>query len=66
MKRLDVGQLHMCRECLNRTYGIRLRHRDCKYWYYLAVCDRCGQARNIVTGLNLPGRWKLFRSRWIR
>lgn len=59
----DVIARQLCRQCINVRTGARLRRRDCKYWHYPTPCAGCGQVRNIVTGVTLTGRWKLFWSK---
>ena len=43
---------NICRRCLNRKYGLRLRPEDCRYDSYCpSVCPCCGTVQNIVTRL---------------
>ncbi|MBR6400701.1 MAG: hypothetical protein IKS17_05705 [Firmicutes bacterium] len=51
----------ICRNCINRLYGARLERTDCIYDEpYPRKCARCGEMRNIVTGLTLGGKIKLI------
>ena len=63
---LNVSAEHSCRECLNKRFHIRLRRRDCGYWYYLSRCAYCGEIRNIVVRLNFFGKTKLLLARMFR
>jgi len=49
-----------CRQCINEQYGLRLRRKDCLYFYYPSPCSCCGEIRNIVTEISARGRWKLL------
>ena len=50
----DLGSI--CRACLNKKYGIRLKTKDCIYEDYPRVCHECGEVKNIVCGIKLPKR----------
>ena len=52
---------NVCRACLNEAYRVHLEQTDCRYGYpYPARCPRCGEVRNIVTGLRPRAHWKLL------
>ena len=60
---LRNGLKNHCRTCLNAHYRLRLKRRDCMYFYYPAPCVSCGQVRNIVMEIRPSGRWKLWFGR---
>ena len=49
----------ICRTCINKTYGVRLRQEDCRYGYVYA-CPCCGQFKNIVVGFETMGKLKML------
>ena len=49
-----------CRECINRTYGLKLARKDCRYWFYPVVCHCCGETRNVVVEIEPFSRWKIW------
>ena len=54
IRRLYGGRV--CRSCINTTYNIQLLNTDCKYGLlYPSQCVKCGEMKNIVTGLRLSG-----------
>ena len=54
---------YICRQCINKAYGIHILHQDCDYeLIYPKQCPSCGELKNIVTGLTLKGYLKsLFK-----
>lgn len=51
----------ICRRCINEEYHAALTPKDCVYGNpFPHKCPRCGETRNIVTDLNLSGKWKLL------
>ena len=45
---------NICRQCINQAYKTNLLHTDCKYGLmYPSKCAKCGEMKNIVTGLRL-------------
>ena len=42
----DLGNI--CRECLNKKYGLRLRPKNCIYENYPHMCHECREVKNIV------------------
>lgn len=61
LKREEMG--HLCRECLNRRHGLRLKREDCVYAYYPGQCASCGKMKHIVIDVALTSRWKLLLGR---
>ena len=57
MIKRDLG--HICRQCLNEQYHIKLIPNDCYYHMYPAVCDRCKQMKNIVKEIRFKKRLKI-------
>ena len=62
---LTIHKIHkkyggnVCRQCINKAFGIHLNHTDCKYdLLYPGKCPGCGEMKNIVTGLRMSGRFK--------
>ena len=54
----------ICRRCINQLFGVHLKHKDCRYGVpYPQRCRACGEMRNIVTGLRMTGKLKLFGKR---
>lgn len=51
-KRLD----NLCRDCLNREYGIGLEPEDCRYFAYPSACASCGKVKNIVVKISFSKR----------
>lgn len=58
LKQEELG--HLCRECLNRKHGLKLKRQDCVYGYYSGQCVRCGKMKHIVIDISLKSRWKLL------
>ncbi len=55
---------NVCRQCINKEYGIHLLHTDCQYgMMYPGKCPCCGDMKNIVTGIKLSGFFKSFGAR---
>ncbi|MBR5309913.1 MAG: hypothetical protein IKU42_02160 [Oscillospiraceae bacterium] len=52
---------NLCRECVNREYGLELTRNDCEYWSYPGTCSCCGEVKNIVTGVVFLKRWKIWK-----
>lgn len=51
----------ICRGCINETYRVHLKRKDCRYGYAFR-CPRCREEKNIVTGFSAGGKLKtLFR-----
>lgn len=51
----------ICRRCINRLFHVHLKPTDCLYGLpFPQRCRACGEMRNIVTGLRLSGKMKLF------
>ncbi len=47
---------NVCRQCINKTYHIHLRHKNCIYALpFPALCQCCREMKNIVTGLRFSG-----------
>lgn len=60
LKQRELRDLGFCRRCLNGAFGVHLRHRDVLYREEPGVCRRCGQVHNIVRGIRLFSRHKVF------
>lgn len=50
----------MCRDCLNKQYGLSLQREHCQYWQYPGKCNSCLQVRNIVADVVFFHRWRLW------
>lgn len=61
LKKEDLG--HLCRECLNNRYGLKLKRNNCLYNYYPGQCTNCGEMKHIVKDIILTSRWKLLFGR---
>ena len=60
----DKNGRYICRSCINRLYGVRLKTSDCRSWLpYPQQCPCCGERRSIVIDLRLSGRLKLLGKR---
>ena len=51
---------NQCRECINRSYGLKLTRRDCQYWIYPETCSVCQQIGNLVIDIAPLSRWKIW------
>ncbi len=53
---------NVCRQCINKEYGVHLLHTDCKYdmMMYPMLCPSCNEMKNIVSGLQISGLAKLM------
>ncbi len=51
---------YICRRCINREFGARLKPNDCIYEMYPSRCVCCGETRNIVIGFKICGSLKLL------
>ena len=62
MKYADFeSEMHgYCRRCINDTLGIHFTHEDCEYWDFPERCRKCGEVKNIVTGIRLLSRPKMW------
>ena len=50
---------NQCRECINRSYGLNLKRKDCQYWIYPETCRTCERVSNIVIDIAPLSRWKI-------
>ena len=57
MIKKELGSL--CRDCLNRKYGIGLVPEDCRYFAYPTGCASCGKVKNIVVGIDFSKRMQI-------
>jgi len=56
----EIRSDKMCRNCINRRYGLSLQREHCDYWQYPGKCASCGEVRNIVANVVLWHRWRLW------
>ena len=65
-KSLDEMFGHTCRKCIERYFGVELKHHHLKYLkgskgsHLREECDYCGKESHIVVGLKWRGRLKMF------
>ena len=50
----------LCRKCLNKRFDLNLKREDCRYNFYTGQCSECQKVKNIVTGVAILKRWKLW------
>ena len=50
----DLG--HICLDCLNKKYKIKLKEEDCDYDIYPHSCCRCGNVKMIVSDIRFSKR----------
>ena len=54
---------NVCRRCIRKCYRVNLLPEDCIYAHFPGECSCCGEPHNLVIGLRLSGRIKLWRKR---
>lgn len=54
---------NQCRNCINQTYGIQLKRKECVYLIYPTQCRCCGKMRNIVKDVTPLGWLKFLLSK---
>lgn len=54
---------NLCRNCINQTYGLRLKRQDCLYWIYPSYCSCCNLPQNIVAEVSLFSRRKIWKAK---
>lgn len=61
LRQQELGKL--CRNCINRKYGIKLERSDCIYEGFSYTCAECKETKHIVVGIKMRARWKLLRGK---
>ncbi|MCH1983717.1 hypothetical protein MCG98_14175 [Ruminococcus sp. OA3] len=56
----EIYDANLCRECLNKKYSLKLKKKDCLYYYYSQQCSGCGDLHHIVAKVRFGKRWKLL------
>lgn len=51
--------MYLCRECINREYGVHLKREDVRYKYTEDPCPYCGATNHVVTSFTVTGLYKL-------
>ena len=51
--------MYLCRDCINREYGVHLKREDVRCKYTKDVCPYCGATNHVVVGFTLTGKLKM-------
>lgn len=50
----ELQKLGYCRKCLNESFGLHLRRRDCFIYMYPMKCRCCGESKRVVCKVRFP------------